>query len=133
VGLQNNVPTPLMRTTLHAWPEGTPGYVNHRIIKEYIQDLSKENGVEEVTRYGTRVTKLHKEGQIWQVTSSVLHEDISAGKIEEVEEIKVLNFLRIERKLKDNLAHSLLQCRNSMGSLLLLGTTTLLVFQIFLV
>ncbi|CRG86288.1 Flavin-containing monooxygenase FMO GS-OX-like 4 [Talaromyces islandicus] len=83
VGLKNNVSTPLLRTTLNAWPEGTPDFVDHGVIKEYIQDTSIKTGVHNVTRWGARVVDLQKEGTEWKVTWSVLPADAENGNAEE--------------------------------------------------
>lgn len=76
----NNVPTPLLRTKLNAWPDGTPHYVNHRVLKEYIQDTSSKAGVDNVTIFGALVTKVYKDGHGWHVHWSSLHEDPKEGK-----------------------------------------------------
>ncbi|KAJ5626213.1 Dimethylaniline monooxygenase N-oxide-forming [Penicillium lagena] len=73
--LRNNVSTPLLRTTLNAWPEGTPRYVNHHVLKDYIQDTSRVAGVDAATIYGALVTRVFKNGQKWHVVWSSLHED----------------------------------------------------------
>jgi hypothetical protein len=81
-GLKNNVSTPLMRVTLNAWPEGTPDFVSHSVMKEYIQDTSRKTRVEDVTIYGARVKNVSKQGEAWNVTWSTLRED-GAGVIEQ--------------------------------------------------
>ncbi|KAJ6092488.1 hypothetical protein N7486_007777 [Penicillium sp. IBT 16267x] len=55
--LTNNVSTPLLRIKLNAWPQGTPHYVKHSVLKDYIQDTSNKSGVSDVTIYGALVTK----------------------------------------------------------------------------
>ncbi|GES58248.1 pantothenate transporter [Aspergillus terreus] len=72
--LKNNVPTPLMRVKLGPWPEGTPDYVSHTVMKEYIQTISQSTGVEGVTIYGARVTDVYKKGDAWRVHWSVLRD-----------------------------------------------------------
>ncbi|OJJ44153.1 hypothetical protein ASPZODRAFT_145266 [Penicilliopsis zonata CBS 506.65] len=84
-GLSNNVSTPLMRVKLNAWPEGTPDFVSHKIMKEYIQDTSRKTGVEQVTIYGACVSRIQKNTSGWEVTWSTLHEDPQTGKLEEKE------------------------------------------------
>jgi hypothetical protein len=64
-----------MRTKLNAWPPGTPDYVSHRVLKEYIQDTAKRTGVEELTIFGANVSKLRKTGNEWIVTYSTLRKD----------------------------------------------------------
>jgi len=67
-GLTNNVATRLMKTKLHDWPEGTEDYVNHRVLKDYIQGIAKKTGVEDSTVFGAKVTRVEKEGKIWSLT-----------------------------------------------------------------
>lgn len=83
VGLKNNVSTPLLRTTLNSWPEGTPDFVDHGVIKEYIQDTSIKTGVHNVTRWGARVLDIQKEHAQWKVTWSVLRGNAETDIIEE--------------------------------------------------
>jgi hypothetical protein len=64
-----------MRTKLNAWPPGTPDYVSHRVLKEYIQDTAKKTGVDELTIYGANVTNLKKAGDEWVLTYSTLRKD----------------------------------------------------------
>ncbi|KAE8155316.1 pantothenate transporter [Aspergillus avenaceus] len=71
-GLRNNVPTPLIRVKLNAWPEGTPDFVSHHVIRDYIQDTSRKASVHDVTLYGARVKDLKKVGETWHVTWSTL-------------------------------------------------------------
>ncbi|KAJ5751661.1 hypothetical protein N7520_008578 [Penicillium odoratum] len=82
-GLTNNVSTPLLRTTLNSWPEGTPHYVNHNVLKNYIQDTSKETGVNDVTIYGALVTEIYKQDEQWHVHWTILEEDIHNGELVE--------------------------------------------------
>ncbi|KAF7157595.1 hypothetical protein CNMCM5623_001969 [Aspergillus felis] len=84
-GLRNNVPTPLMRTKLNAWPSGTPDFVSHFVMKEYIQDTSKEAGVDGITIYGARVKKLRKQDDRWEVTWSTLREEDGSEVVQEEE------------------------------------------------
>ncbi|KAJ5982956.1 hypothetical protein N7481_005055 [Penicillium waksmanii] len=83
--LTNNVSTPLLRTKLNAWPEGTLPYVNHHILKEYIQDTAKKAGVETATIYGALVTSE------WHVLWKSLHEDAQTGKLTEREESDIFD------------------------------------------
>jgi hypothetical protein len=63
-----------MRVKLNAWPEGTPDFVGHSVMKEYIQDTSRKTGVDDITIYGARVKNLSKQGDSWQVTWSRLEQ-----------------------------------------------------------
>ncbi|KAL2871159.1 major facilitator superfamily domain-containing protein [Aspergillus lucknowensis] len=71
-GLKNNVSTPLMRVKLNAWPQGTPDFVPHTVMKEYIQDTSRKTGVHDITVYGSRVKNVSKIDGSWLVTWSSL-------------------------------------------------------------
>ncbi|KAL2814676.1 major facilitator superfamily domain-containing protein [Aspergillus cavernicola] len=84
-GLTNNVSTPLMRVKLNAWPEGTPDYVSHSVMKEYVQDTSNKAGVDENTIYGARVKNISKHEQSWEVTWSRLEKQNDG--VEELEQI----------------------------------------------
>ena len=81
-GLTNNVSTPLMRLKLNSWSEGTPDYVSHRVLRDYIQDTSRKCGVDEVTIYGARVVNVRKDGSAWQVTWSTIYEDPVTKRVE---------------------------------------------------
>lgn len=64
----NNVSTGLLQTSLLPWPKETPPIVNHKVLKEYIQNISKTTGVDEFTRYNTRVIDLQKAEGKWNVS-----------------------------------------------------------------
>ncbi len=87
--MTNNVSTPLLRTKLNAWPDGTLPYVNHHVLKEYIQDTAKKAGVEAATIYGALVTSVFKKEQKWHVLWKSLHEDAQTGRFAEREESDV--------------------------------------------
>jgi hypothetical protein len=78
-----------MRVTLNAWPEGTPDYVSHNVMKEYIQDTSRKTRVEDVTIYGARVKNISKQGEGWNVTWSTLNEEDSGIVEREIESVSV--------------------------------------------
>ncbi len=59
-GLRNNVSTPVMRTTLMDWPEGTPDYITHEQVEKYIRDLAVRTGVQDRVQYHTRVEAVWK-------------------------------------------------------------------------
>lgn len=85
--LKNNVSTPLMRVKLGPWPEGTPDYVSHTVMKEYIQTISQRTGVEDATIYGARVTDVYKKGDAWRVHWTVLRD--RAGVVERYQDESV--------------------------------------------
>lgn len=72
--LTNNVSTPLLQTKLNTWPEGTGPFVKHHVLKDYIQDTSNKAGVDDITKFGARVTRVHKDGSTWTVHWSTLSE-----------------------------------------------------------
>ena len=76
-GLRNNVETRLMQSSLARWPEGTPDFVSQNLMDEYIQGVSKNHGVDGVTRYGTRVDKavFDEEKEEWQVQTARIESD----------------------------------------------------------
>ncbi|KAF7594618.1 hypothetical protein BBP40_008708 [Aspergillus hancockii] len=90
-GLRNNVPTPLIRVKLNAWPEGTPDFVSHNVIKDYIQDTSRKARVHDVTIYGARVKDLRKHGDKWEVLWSTVLEHDQSDAVKEVEEISTFD------------------------------------------
>lgn len=75
-GLKNNVPTPLLRSSLGPWAPGTDEYVSHTNVEEYLQQISARNGVDEVTLYHTRVENVQKSanGQTWIVRTITLRD-----------------------------------------------------------
>lgn len=93
--LTNNVSTPMLRTKLNAWPEGTPHYVNHSVLKEYIQDTSKKTGVDDVTIHGALVEEVYKQGQEWHVHWTMLNEDPDTGHIVEQQESAVSSRIQL--------------------------------------
>lgn len=79
----------MLRTKLNAWPDGTPRYVNHRVIKDYIQDTSKKAGVDDVTNFGSLVTRVHKDVGKWHLHWTLLHEDTESSDLVEEEKSDV--------------------------------------------
>ncbi|KAF2015865.1 pantothenate transporter [Aaosphaeria arxii CBS 175.79] len=72
VGLKNNVETRLLQTTLNPFPVGTPDFVTHNVLLDYIQDTALVSGVHDITKYGTEVQHLRKEGDEWLLTATTL-------------------------------------------------------------
>ena len=67
-GLVNNIPTPVMRSSLLRWPEGTEEFVRHDIVRQYIEDIARQNGVVDVVQFNTRVESVTKsDGNKWVV------------------------------------------------------------------
>lgn len=71
--------TPLLQTKLNAWPEGTGPFVKHSVLKNYIQDTSQKAGVDDVTKFGARVDRVHKVGSKWNVQWSTLSSSDQKG------------------------------------------------------
>jgi len=61
-----------MKLTLSSWPPGTEPNVRHNILAGYIQDTAAKTGVNEVTRYNTKVEHVSKNGDYWKVQTSTL-------------------------------------------------------------
>lgn len=64
-----------MKTTLHDWPEDTPRYVRHPVVKQYVQETSAKVGADNVTIFGALVTRAWKEGSSWHVNWTLLQEE----------------------------------------------------------
>ncbi|KAF2084656.1 FAD/NAD(P)-binding domain-containing protein [Saccharata proteae CBS 121410] len=77
LGLQNNVGTRLLQTTLNPFPPGTPDFVSHTVLREYVETTVRRTGVDEVTRYQTSVESVEKVGDTWTV--SIVKEDPNAA------------------------------------------------------
>ncbi|TVY50730.1 Flavin-containing monooxygenase ustF2 [Lachnellula cervina] len=71
-GLTTNVPTNLQELKGYPWPEGNEQFVNVRVCGKYLQSYSREFGVEQVTKYNTRVENVEKRGDKWRVESTTL-------------------------------------------------------------
>lgn len=69
-GLKNNVPLTLMKTTLAEWPPGLEEFDCHRHLDEYIQRTARLTGVGDVAHYDTRVDKVAKSGEKWDVETT---------------------------------------------------------------
>lgn len=65
----------MLETTLNPFPPGTPDYVTHDVLKDYIQDTAVKTGVHELTRYNTEVKRLIKNGSKWTVNAVTLRWD----------------------------------------------------------
>ena len=61
-----------MKLKINLWPVSSADFVNHRVLNECIQDTSYKSGVNSKTRYNTRVEKVFKNGQVWNVQTSTL-------------------------------------------------------------
>ncbi|KAF7557176.1 hypothetical protein G7Z17_g874 [Cylindrodendrum hubeiense] len=73
-GLRNNVPTTLLYSSLGPWPQGTEDITGHKQIKSYLQGLSTQHGVDDVTVFHTRVDDARKsdDGKHWNLRTVTL-------------------------------------------------------------
>ncbi|MCJ1401790.1 hypothetical protein MMC11_005007 [Xylographa trunciseda] len=71
-GLKNNVPTPLLAIKGQPWKEGTPDFVDHCVLKEYIQNIASKSAAESEYLFNTRVERIWKDGQQWNFLSTTL-------------------------------------------------------------
>ncbi len=90
-GLRNNVSTPVMRTTLMDWPEGTPDYITHEQVEKYIHDLAVRTSVQDRVQYHTCVDSVGKNSDAasgWTIHTQTLRRvtgDEAAGDYEIVD------------------------------------------------
>lgn len=82
VGLTNNVGTRLLTTTLLPFPDGTPDYVNHSVLCQYIQDIAKSSGIHERTIFKTRVESVTKTDGVWHLRTSTFVYNESSDLVE---------------------------------------------------
>lgn len=73
-GLRNNVPTSLLYSSLGPWPQGTEDITGHVQIQSYLQGLSTQHGVDDVTVFHTRVedAKKSEDGSHWNLRTITL-------------------------------------------------------------
>ncbi|KAF4468692.1 major facilitator superfamily transporter [Fusarium albosuccineum] len=79
-GLKNNVPTNLLYSNLKPWPTETEENLTHWEIEKYLQDLSAESGLNDVTFYNTRVEHAEKSSDKtkWKLrTTTLLAKDVA--------------------------------------------------------
>ena len=82
--------TRLLETTLNAFPPGTPDFVSHDVLKDYIQDTAFKTGVHELTRYNTEVKDLWRSDTTWSVDAVTLHTD-KTGNVSRERNIQVVH------------------------------------------
>ncbi|OTA99903.1 hypothetical protein M426DRAFT_27039 [Hypoxylon sp. CI-4A] len=73
-GLKNNVPTPVMRSSLLRWPEGSEDFVDQKVVDQYVKDIARVHSVNDQIQFHTRVESVSKpEGDDkWTVVTSTL-------------------------------------------------------------
>ncbi|KAI1390839.1 FAD/NAD(P)-binding domain-containing protein [Hypoxylon trugodes] len=59
-GLKNNIPTPVMRSSLLRWPEGSEDFVDQKVVHHYIEDIARIRNVYEKVLFYTRVESVSK-------------------------------------------------------------------------
>ncbi|MCJ1379607.1 hypothetical protein MMC17_002709 [Xylographa soralifera] len=86
-GLKNNVPTPLLAIKGQPWRKGTPDFVNHRVLKEYIQNVAAKSATESEYLFDTRVERIWKEGPQWIIRSTTLKYRAS-GEVKKISHVR---------------------------------------------
>ncbi|KAH0378508.1 FAD/NAD(P)-binding domain-containing protein, partial [Aureobasidium melanogenum] len=71
-GLHNNVSTPEMKLRTHDWNPNTPDFVPHEVLATYIQDTAAANKILSAISFRTRVIKVEKEENKWEVSTARL-------------------------------------------------------------
>ncbi|KAI2606544.1 FAD/NAD(P)-binding domain-containing protein [Hypoxylon sp. NC1633] len=71
-GLKNNIPTPVMRSSLLRWPEGSEEFVDQKVVNQYILDIARLHNVPDKVLFHTRVESVSKpEGdREWNIETS---------------------------------------------------------------
>ncbi|KAL9041084.1 MAG: hypothetical protein Q9214_004233 [Letrouitia sp. 1 TL-2023] len=77
--LTNNVSTPLLELRDHPWKKGTQDFVNHRIIKEYIQSVADAINMTSFTHFHTKVLRVRKVPKKWHILSGTLKPSAAGG------------------------------------------------------
>ncbi|KAK3356495.1 hypothetical protein B0T25DRAFT_474457 [Lasiosphaeria hispida] len=72
-GLRNNIPLPLMSTSLASYPPGEPDFGQWTTILEYIRGISHDYGVDAITVYRTRVEEVKKGPSSWTIRTLTLN------------------------------------------------------------
>lgn len=70
--MENNIPTPLQALKDYPWKKGTKDNVNVRVNGEYLEGYWRHFGLEALTKFDTRVQKVEKVGNKWELQSSTL-------------------------------------------------------------
>ena len=76
--VMNNIASPLVEISNHAWPVGTPNFINHGVISQYIIDAARVSGLDQHTRFDTRVEQIWKENGKWKVLCRKMHQSKSS-------------------------------------------------------
>ncbi|KAK0702407.1 hypothetical protein B0H67DRAFT_650441 [Lasiosphaeris hirsuta] len=71
-GLRNNIPLPLMSTSLASYPSNEPDLGRWTTILEYIRGIARDSGVDAVTVYRTRVEEVKKGPVSWTIRTLTL-------------------------------------------------------------
>lgn len=82
-GLNNNVPTPLLELSISKWKADTADFVNHTVLKDYIQDTAAAHDIPSLTHFNTRVETVTQDAGYWHVQTSTLGKTDS-GKSEKI-------------------------------------------------
>lgn len=79
--------TRLLETTLNPFPPGTPDFVSHDVLKDYIQDTASKTGVDKLTHYNTGAKKLSKSGNKWILEATTLYAKTSGNVLRQSTEV----------------------------------------------
>ncbi|KAI0002301.1 FAD/NAD(P)-binding domain-containing protein [Xylariaceae sp. FL0662B] len=73
-GLKSNIPTPVMRSSLLQWPEGSGELVDQKVVRQYIDDIARLHDVYDKILFNTRVESVAKPvgDRQWSVETSTL-------------------------------------------------------------
>ncbi|KAG9665595.1 FAD/NAD(P)-binding domain-containing protein, partial [Aureobasidium melanogenum] len=82
-GLHNNVSTPEMKLRTHDWKPDTPDFVPHDVLATYIQDTAAANKILSLISFRTRVTKVEKKGEKWEISTAKLIDEDSEKEVRE--------------------------------------------------
>ncbi|KAI1767706.1 MFS general substrate transporter [Hypoxylon sp. FL1150] len=71
-GLKNNIPTPIMRSSLLQWPDGSEDFVDQKVVHQYIKDIAQIYKVVDKVIFHTRVESVSKPSgnNQWDVVTS---------------------------------------------------------------
>lgn len=87
-GLVTNVPIAMSEFKNQPWEHGTPDFVNHQLVKNYIQAAAPRSGPQTSYLYITRVERMWRRESKWQVQSTAL-ERAANGNVKKSRRVRV--------------------------------------------
>jgi len=78
-GLKNNIPLPMMGTSLASYPPDVPDFGSWTTVLSYIRTISQTTGVEAITIHNTRVEEVKKDSGSWEIRTLTLKVDAAEG------------------------------------------------------